>query len=126
MIRVYLTDSYIEDNQVKTLVGVESETIITQSISYHYDNDNGTNNVLAIVDGDNAEQFTSFMMPPHDLDDLIADMPEDEITLVITELTNRGIQTSGSLTAGDLLENICKYFNESYVSLGAVLEKDFS
>ncbi len=126
MIRVYLTDSYVEDNKNKNLVGVESELLNLKSCAYHHDNDNGTNNVMVIVVGDDAEKLTDFMFPPCSLDTLIVDMPAEDITRTINELNKRGIVTEGSITARDLLENICKFFDANYVSLGAILEKDFN
>ncbi len=126
MIRVYLTDSYIEDNENKNLVLVESELLSLKSCSYQRDKDNETNNVLAIIDGIDAEKLTDFMFPPCSLDTLIVDMPAEDITRTINELNNRGIITEGSITARDLLENICKFFDADFISLGAVLEKDFS
>ena len=66
------------------------------------------------------------MMPPHSLDTLISDMPVIEIINVTEELTARNINTSGSVTAGDLINNICKFFNADFKSLGGIIERDFS
>ncbi len=126
MIRVYLTTSYLEDNENKTLVAVESEFLTLKSCSYSTDNDNGTNNVLVIVDGPDAEKLSDFMFPACSLDTLIEDMSAEDITRTINELNSRGIITEGSVTARDLLENICKFFDANYVSLGAILDRDFS
>jgi len=124
MIRVYLDNSYIEGNENKTSILVESEGLSLNSISYHYDTN--SNNVLAIVEGDDAEKLTAFMMPPHSLDTLIADMPVIEVITVTEELTARNISTSGSIVAGDLINNICKFFNTDFKSLGSIIERDFS
>lgn len=124
MLRIYLDNSYIEDNENKTSILVESESLNLNSISYHYDTN--SNNVLAIVEGDDAEKLTAFMMPPHSLDTLIVDMPVIEIITVTEELTARNINTSGSITAGDLIDNICKFFNADFKSLGSIIERDFS
>jgi len=124
MLRIYLDNSYIEDNENKTSILVESESLNLNSISYHYDSN--SNNVLAIVEGDGAEKLTAFMMPPHSLDTLISDMPVIEIISVTEELTKRSINTSGSMTAGDLINDICKFFNADFKSLGAIMKKDFS
>jgi len=123
MRRIYLDNSYIEDNENKTSILVESESL-NLIISYHYDTN--SNNVLAIVEGDDAEKLTAFMMPPHSLDTLISDMPVIEIINVTEELTARNINTSGSVTAGDLINNICKFFNADFKSLGGIIERDFS
>ncbi|HHZ70004.1 MAG TPA: hypothetical protein EYN67_05345 [Flavobacteriales bacterium] len=123
MLRIYLDNSYIEDNENKTSILVESESL-NLIISYHYDTN--SNNVLAIVEGDDAEKLTAFMMPPHSLDTLISDMPVIEIINVTEELTARNINTSGSVTAGDLINNICKFFNADFKSLGGIIERDFS
>ncbi|HHZ68710.1 MAG TPA: hypothetical protein EYN67_19000 [Flavobacteriales bacterium] len=124
MLRIYLDNSYIEDNENKTSILVESESLNLNSISYHYDTN--SNNVLAIVEGDDAEKLTAFMMPPHSLGTLISDMPVIEIITVTEELTKRNISTSGSVTAGDLINNICKFFNADFKSLGSIIERDFS
>ena len=123
MLRIYLDNSYIEDNENKTSILVESESL-NLIISYHYDTN--SNNVLAIVEGDDAEKLTAFMMPPHSLGTLISDMPVIEIINVTEELTARNINTSGSVTAGDLINNICKFFNADFKSLGGIIERDFS
>ena len=109
MIRVYLDNSYIEGNENKTSILVESEGLSLNSISYH-----------------DAEKLTAFMMPPHSLDTLIADMPVIEVITVTEELTARNISTSGSIVAGDLINNICKFFNTDFKSLGSIIERDFS
>lgn len=124
MLRIYLDNSYIEGNENKTSILVESESLNLNSISYHYDAN--SNNVLSIVEGDDAEKLTAFMMPPHSLDTLIADMPVIEIISVTEELTARNINTSGSITAGDLINNICKFFNANFKSLGSIIKRDFS
>ena len=124
MLRIYLDNSYIEDNENKTSILVESESLNLNSISYHYDTN--SNNVLAIVEGDDAEKLTAFMMPPHSLGTLLSDMPVIEIITVTEELTKRNISTSGSVTAGDLINNICKFFNADFKSLGSIIERDFS
>ena len=124
MLRIYLDNSYIEDNENKTSILVESESLNLNSISYHYDTN--SNNVLAIVEGGDAEKLTAFMMPPHSLGTLISDMPVIEIITVTEELTKRNISTSGSVTAGDLINNICKFFNADFKSLGSIIERDFS
>tara|TARA_R110000772_G_scaffold248137_1_gene362138 strand:- start:1921 stop:2298 length:378 start_codon:yes stop_codon:yes gene_type:complete len=123
-IRIYLDVSYIEGNENKTSISVESDLLSLESISYHYDNN--SNNVLAIVDGQDAEKLTAFMLPPHSLNTLIADMADSEIANVTEELTARSINTSGSVTAGDLINNICKFFNADFKSLGGIIERDFS
>lgn len=124
MIRIYLDESYIENNENKTSILVESEYLSINSISYHYDNN--SNNVLTIIEGPDADKLTAFMMPPYSLDSLIESMPVTEIIRVTEELTDRGIDTSGSVTAGDLINNICKFFNADFKSLGDIMNKDFT
>ena len=123
-IRIYLDESYISGNENKTSILVESDLLILNSISYHYDNN--SNNVLVIVEGQDAEKLTAFMFPPCSLDTLISDMPIIEVINVTEELTSRGINTSGSVTAGDLINNICKFFNADFKSLGDIMNRDFS
>ena len=124
MIRIYLDESYIENNENKTSILVESEYLSINSISYHYDNN--SNNVLTIIEGPDADKLAAFMMPPYSLDSLIESMPVTEIIRVTEELTERGIDTSGSVTAGDLINNICKFFNADFKSLGDIMNKDFT
>jgi hypothetical protein len=124
MIRIYLDKSYTENNENKTSVFVESESLDLKSISYHYDSN--SNNVLAIVEGIDTERLTAFMLPPYPLETLISKMPGIEVVSVTKELTERGINTSGSVTAGDLINNICKIFNTDFKSLGDIMNKDFS
>ena len=126
MIRAYLTNSYIEGFEKLTSMNEEAD-FLNCSMSYHYDNK--SNNVLVFAEGIDADQFDqvhNFMFPAMDLKTRIADMPEDVITTVITELTKRGIVTDGSETARDLLENICLFFNKGFVGFGSILQKDFS
>tara|TARA_R110000787_G_scaffold265685_2_gene371742 strand:- start:1307 stop:1684 length:378 start_codon:yes stop_codon:yes gene_type:complete len=123
-IRIYLDVSYIEDNENKTSILVESDLLNLKSISYHYDNN--SNNVLVIVEGQDAEKLKTFMFPPCSLDTLISDMPIIEVTNVTEELSSRGIDTSGSVTAGDLINNICRFFNADFKSLGNIISRDFT
>lgn len=124
MIRIYLDKSYTENNENKTSVFVESELLDLKSISYHYDSN--SNNVLAIVEGLDAEKLTAFMLPPYPLETLISNMPAIEIINVTEELTARDINTSGSVTAGDLINNICEFFNAEFKGLGNIMNRDFS
>ena len=124
MIRVYLDTSYIEDKATKSSISIESDYLNLTAISYHYDTK--SNNMLAIIEGDDAEKLTAFMMPPNELSKPIAELPTQDIISVITELNNRGIITEGSITCGDLINNICEFFNADFNSLGEIMLKDFS
>lgn len=124
MIRVYLDTFYIEDKKTKSSISIESEKLNLNAVSYHYDTN--SNNILAIVEGQDAEKLTAFMMPPNDLNKSISELPPEDITNVINELNNRGIVTEGSITCGDLINNICNFFNANFNSLGEIMSKDFS
>ena len=123
-IRIYLDVSYIEDNENKTSILVESDLLDLKSISYHYDSN--SNNVLVIVEGREAEKLKAFMFPPYPLNTLISGMPAIEVTNVTEELSSRGIDTSGSVTTGDLINNICRFFNADFKSLGNIINRDFT
>lgn len=124
MIRVYLDYSYTESNKNKTSILVESESLNLKSVSYHYDSN--SKNVMAIVEGVDADKLTAFMIPPHPLGKAISDMHIGEISRVTDELNSRNINTSGSITCGDLLDNICKTFNTDFKTLGDIINRDFS
>jgi len=123
MIRVYLDYSHIDNNKVITAISTEADELDISAVSLHYDNNK---NVMGIVEGNQADKLTMFMLPPYSLDTPISELPESEIIEVTTELTARGINTTGSVTCGDLLDNICKFFNADFKSLGSIMEKDFS
>jgi hypothetical protein len=123
MIRIYLDNAYLEDSEYKTSILVESQNLNVK-VSYHHDN-NGTN-VLAIVEGSDAEKLTAFMLPPYSLNTLISSLSESEITKVTSELNARNINTSGSVTTGDLINNICYFFNVDFKTLGSITNRDFS
>lgn len=124
MIRVYLTTQFIKDNKYTTQVGEEASALNIDPITNYVDKN--SNNVMAICEGANADQLSDFMLPPHSTDTLISSLPEQEVIDVISELTNRGIDTNGSITCGDLLENICLFFDADFTGIGSLLEKDFS
>lgn len=124
MIRIYLDDYYIDAGESKSSVSIESDELNIKSISYHHDAN--SYNVMCIVDGDDAEKLSAFMLPPCELSTLISELPKSEIISVTNELSSRGIKTSGSTTAGELIDNICKFFNTDFKSLGAITKRDFS
>lgn len=126
MIRVYLDNSYIEGNQVLTALSVEVEALALDIKTMSYIYDTSSNNVMVIVEGVDADKLNTYMFPPNNLNTLIINLPEDDRDGVINELGGRGIVTEGSETCGDLLNNICKFFNADFKSLGSIMEKDFS
>ena len=124
MIRIYLDNAYLDDNEYKTSILAESQSLNIKQVSYHYDSN--SSNVLAIAEGDDAENLSAFMLTPYPLSALISSLPDSEVENITNELNARGINTSGSVTAGDLINNICKSFNVDFKSLGLILERDFS
>tara|TARA_R110000772_G_C13283394_1_gene437358 strand:- start:1716 stop:2090 length:375 start_codon:yes stop_codon:yes gene_type:complete len=124
MIRIYLDNSYLDGNELKTSVLLESEMLNISSISYHYDSD--SSNVLSIAEGVDADRLTAFMMPPYPMNTLISDIPQEDVSKVIQELQDRNIITSGSVTVMDLVNNICKAFNVDFNGLGKIMNREFS
>lgn len=131
MNRVYLDYSTIKNNQVVTEISLEIEALeesVTpldiKTISYIYDTE--SSNVMEIVQGVDADKLGAYMFPPNDLSTLINDLSIEERISVITELNGRGIITDGSITCGDLLNNICLFFNADFESLGSIMNEDFS
>lgn len=119
VIRVYLTTQQNVDDIINDL---DSKNIDSTSFLYSENSDN----VMIIVEGSQANTLNEYMLHPMLLSDRIADLPPAIISSVTSELQNRGIITSGSVTAGDLLNNILKTFNPNHKGLGAMANKDFS
>lgn len=119
MIRVYLS---VKSDVNSIIDSIDSLDVI--SSSFHYDEN--SDNVLFIVEGNQSDIVAGYMLPPNLLTTEISTLSQETITEVTTELQNRNIITTGSVTVEDLLDNILKTFNSAYKSLGEITQRDFS
>jgi len=119
MIRVYLTVKPRVDEVIN-----EIDVLDVMSSSFHYDDQ--SENIMIIIEGNQADSLSEYMLPPYLLTTEISTLSTEVVTGVVTELQNRSIITSGSITVNDLLDNILKTFNSAHKTLGGITKRDFS
>lgn len=123
MIRFYLCDSFVKNNEITCSIMQESDSLNLTSIAYHYDTNQ--NNILAIVSGVDADKLSAFMLPNYPPTTLISSMKLYDVNSVTSELLRRKIDTARSVSALGLVDNICKHFNKDFKGLGNIMSGDF-
>tara|TARA_R110000772_G_scaffold1495_1_gene5079 strand:- start:557 stop:919 length:363 start_codon:yes stop_codon:yes gene_type:complete len=120
MIRVYLITNEDADNFLNV-----ADSLDVESTSLIHD-DKGVN-VVVIVEGVDADMVLGFyMLPGFILSRKINTIPIDDVIKISSDLSERGINTSGSNTVGELLDNICKSLVSEFNGLGDITMRDFS
>lgn len=120
MIRVYL----ITPDEIPVFLS-DADTLNIKSVSLVHDD--AAVNVIAIVEGQEAEKLTGFyMLPGYVLSREVETIPNNEIEKISQDLNDRGIVTSGSITVGDLLDNMCLALNSDFKGLGDITTRDFN
>lgn len=112
----------MKDNINNIIDYIDNLDVVSSSFYY----DENSDNVLFIVEGNQANIVSGYMLPPNLLSTEISTLPQETILEVTTELQNRNIITTGSVTVEDLLNNILKTFNSAHKTLGEITKRDFS